>query len=49
MGYKYPHDFPQHYVEQQYLPDELKGKQYYVPSDMGYERNIKKKKENGHY
>ena len=27
--YKYPHDFPNHYVEQQYLPDELKGRVYY--------------------
>ena len=28
-GYKYPHAYPNHYVEQQYLPDDLKGKQYY--------------------
>lgn len=28
-GYKYPHDFPNHYIEQQYLPDDLKGKRYY--------------------
>ncbi|MBR5538416.1 MAG: replication-associated recombination protein A [Clostridia bacterium] len=28
-GYKYPHDYPNHYVKQQYLPDDLKGKKYY--------------------
>lgn len=32
-GYKYPHDFPGHWVEQQYLPDDLRGKKYYVPAD----------------
>lgn len=32
-GYKYPHDYPNSYVEQSYLPDELKGKRYYVPGD----------------
>lgn len=30
-GYKYPHDYPDHYVKQQYLPDDLVGKKYYVP------------------
>lgn len=30
QGYKYPHDYPNHYVSQQYLPDELKGKRYYT-------------------
>ena len=28
-GYKYPHDYPNHYVKQQYLPDDLVGRQYY--------------------
>ena len=28
-GYKYPHDYPDHYVEQQYLPDDIMGKRYY--------------------
>jgi len=37
VGYKYPHDFPGNYVEQQYLPDELKDAEYYFPSDNGYE------------
>jgi len=33
IGYKYPHDYPQHYVEQQYLPDDLKDIQFFTPSD----------------
>lgn len=44
--YKYPHDYGG-YVEQQYLPDSLKGEAFYVPSDRGYEktvREIRKKK-----
>ncbi len=41
-SYKYAHDFPNNYVEQQYLPDELIGKKYYVLSDNGYENEIKK-------
>lgn len=32
-GYKYPHDYPGHYTEQQYLPDEVLGTQYYVPDE----------------
>ncbi len=39
-GYKYAHDFPGHFVEQQNLPDSLQGKQYYSPSDQGYEKEI---------
>lgn len=39
--YKYPHDYPNAYVVQQYLPDNLKNKKYYVPKDKGYEQNIK--------
>ncbi|MCR5114010.1 MAG: replication-associated recombination protein A [Acholeplasmatales bacterium] len=40
--YKYPHDYPKGWVEQQYLPDELKDKVYYEPKDTGsYERAIK--------
>lgn len=39
-GYKYAHDYPKHYVEQQYLPDELVGRRFYVPSDNGYEKKI---------
>ncbi len=40
-GYKYPHDFERHYTLQQYLPDNLKDKVYYRPSDEGYEKKIK--------
>ncbi|MDO4166095.1 MAG: replication-associated recombination protein A [Eubacteriales bacterium] len=39
-GYLYAHNFPNHYVKQQYLPDELVGRQFYVPSEQGYERQI---------
>jgi len=39
-GYKYPHHFPGHYVRQTYLPDELRNKRYYLPSDSGYEKRI---------
>lgn len=40
-GYKYAHDYERHYTPQQYLPDNLKDKVYYEPSDEGYERKIK--------
>jgi putative ATPase len=39
-GYKYAHDYPGHFVEQQNLPDKLQGKRYYSPSDEGYEKEI---------
>ena len=39
-GYKYAHDYPGHYVRQQYLPDELKDRQYYHPSENGVEKKI---------
>lgn len=38
--YKYPHDYDEGYVEQQYLPDKLKGKRFYNPTDRGREKNI---------
>ncbi|WP_058486224.1 AAA family ATPase [Defluviitalea phaphyphila] len=41
QGYKYAHDYPNNYVEQQYLPDELVGRTYYKPTENGYELNIK--------
>lgn len=41
-GYRYPHDFPGHWVRQQYMPEELKGRVYYQPSDMGHEATIQK-------
>ncbi|MDF2944070.1 MAG: yrvN [Herbinix sp.] len=40
LGYQYAHNFENHYVEQQYLPDEIKDRVFYVPSDNGYEVNI---------
>jgi putative ATPase len=40
-GYKYAHDFPGHFVEQQYLPDELKDRVYYQPTDEGREARIR--------
>jgi putative ATPase len=41
--YEYPHQYPGHFVPQQYLPDRLRGKRYYEPSDEGYEREINKR------
>lgn len=43
VGYKYAHDYPKHYVKQQYLPDELIGRTFYQPSDNGYEKVIKER------
>ncbi len=40
VGYKFPHDFEGDDVDQQYLPDELVGRRYYVPGDQGYETTI---------
>ena len=40
-GYLYPHDYPQHYVNQQYLPNELKKAKYYRQTDNGYEQIIR--------
>ena len=41
IGYKYPHDYPNSYVEQQYLPDNLVGKKYYNPRNNKMENGIK--------
>ena len=40
VGYKYAHDYPNHYVKQQYLPDGLENEVFYEPSDNGYEEKI---------
>lgn len=40
VGYQYAHAFPNHYVEQQYLPDELVGRAFYRPTKNGYEKTI---------
>lgn len=41
MGYQYAHDYENHYVKQQYLPDGLTKEQFYMPTDMGYEKQIR--------
>ena len=38
VGYLYAHDYPEHYVKQQYLPDEIKEEVFYHPTDIGYEK-----------
>lgn len=40
-GYKYAHDYPMHYVKQQYLPDDLEGTVFYKPGDLGYEKKVR--------
>jgi putative ATPase len=39
--YKYAHDFDNHFVEENYLPEEMKGTQYYHPTNMGQEKNLR--------
>ncbi|MBQ6385322.1 MAG: replication-associated recombination protein A [Lachnospiraceae bacterium] len=41
IGYLYAHDFPNHYVKQQYLPDEIRDEVFYEPTDIGYENKIR--------
>ena len=41
IGYKYAHDYPNHYIKQQYLPDGMEERTFYHPTDNGYEKNIK--------
>lgn len=43
IGYKYAHDYPEHYVKQQYLPDEIRDAKFYEPTEIGYEKNIKER------
>lgn len=38
VGYQYAHDYPEHYVKQQYLPDEIVGSRFYYPTEIGYEK-----------
>ena len=45
VGYKYAHDYPEHYVKQQYLPDEIKHERFYEPTEMGEEKRIKERLE----
>lgn len=44
-SYKYPHDYPGHYIRQDYLPSELKGIKYYKPSMMGKDKGVEVKKD----
>jgi len=41
--YKYSHQFDGHFVEQQYLPDNLKDKIYYKPTEIGFEKHIRER------
>ena len=41
-NYKYAHDFENHFVEENYLPDDLKNKQFYFPTENGQEKKIKR-------
>jgi putative ATPase len=43
--YKYPHDYPEHFVGDTYLPENLKNRKYYLPTDFGFEKEIKKRLE----
>lgn len=45
-GYKYPHDYPNHEVEQEYMPPSVRGKRYYFPGELGTELKIRQKKDN---
>ena len=45
IGYQYAHNFPNHYVKQQYLPDEIRDARFYELSDMGYEKQLKERLE----
>ncbi|HUL22705.1 MAG TPA: replication-associated recombination protein A [Thermodesulfobacteriota bacterium] len=42
-GYKYPHDYPDHFVEEEYLPENLRGRIYYQPTELGFEKEVKKR------
>ena len=42
--YKYPHDFPGHWVAQEYMPPEVKGRRYYIPSDQGQEAKLRERR-----
>ena len=43
IGYLYAHDYPNHYVKQQYLPDGLSGVKFYEPTENGYEKQIRER------
>ena len=41
IGYKYAHDYPENYVRQQYLPDAIREERFYIPTENGYEKQIR--------
>ena len=43
--YKYPHDYPGHYVQQEYMPPEVRGRRYYIPSDQGRELKLRERRQ----
>jgi len=43
VGYKYPHDYPGHFVDSTYLPDKVKEKKFYEPGELGHEQRIRKR------
>lgn len=45
QGYRYPHQFPGHFIPQQYLPTSILGKQFYHPGELGYEAQIRERLE----
>ena len=45
-GYKYPHDFPGHYVQQQYMPDGLEDREFFVYGDQGAEAEMSRRQQN---
>ena len=43
--YQYPHDYPEHFVEEEYLPENLRGRVYYHPTELGFEKEVKRRLE----
>ena len=44
QSYKYPHDYPGHWVAQAYMPPEVEGHRYYIPSDQGQELKLRERR-----
>ena len=43
QGYLYPHNYPGAWVEQEYLPEKIRDRIFYIPTDRGWEREVKKR------
>ena len=43
--YNYPHDYLEHFIEEEYLPENLRGRVYYHPADLGFEKEVKRRLE----